>query len=108
MKKTKKQVIEELTSKLTTQQCYQLSRLSQAFEKINKCSTKNYLGSAVTITIKNINTSNNTVIEEFPIYDGLSDSTIEAIKEDIKKSYLLHVTHPINHSLNKALNLAQS
>ncbi|MDA3806548.1 MAG: hypothetical protein PF440_01430 [Thiomicrorhabdus sp.] len=71
--------------------------LSKAFNKIDTAGSVKYFGSGVTITIKNINTTNNVICEEFCIFDGLSSETIEAIKRDILKSAKANLTHPIHN-----------
>lgn len=78
-----------------------LSTLSTAYKNIDKCSEKNYIGSAITITIKNINKTGYIIADEFSIADGLSDATIAAIKKDIEKSYNLKINHCLNCELTK-------
>lgn len=75
------------------------SRLSvycAAYRNLDKCGQDRYMASGVTITIKNINKTDNTIVEEVIIADGLSPETIAAIKADIKRSYELTMNNPIN------------
>ena len=83
IKKTK----QELKRELQILNADNFHTLTNAYKQIDKCSSKNYMASGVTLTIKNINKTNNTICEEFLIIDGLSDETIEAIKRDIKRTY---------------------
>lgn len=69
-----------------------IHRLTDAYKNIEKCTDKNYMASAITITIKNINQKNFIVCEEFSIADGLSPETVEAIKRDIKRTYDLKMS----------------
>jgi len=82
----------ELENELRKTRACDISALSQAYNNIEKCTNKNYMGSAVTLTIKNINLDNNIIIKEFSISDGLSEETIGAIKKDIKRTYELRVS----------------
>jgi hypothetical protein len=65
----------------------QLFVLTDAYRKIDKCGQDRYMGSGITLTIKNINKDNNVIVEEVIITDGLSPETIAAIKADLKRSY---------------------
>jgi len=69
---------------------------AEAYRNIDKCGQDRYMGSAVTITIRNINKDKNIVVEEVAISDGLSPETIAAIKADIKRSYDLSAAYPHN------------
>jgi len=60
---------------------------AEAYRNIDKAGQDRYMASAVTITIKNINSDKNIIVEEVAISDGLSPATIAAIKADIKRSY---------------------
>jgi hypothetical protein len=60
-----------------------LFNLMTAHTYIEKANKNKYMGSGVTITIKNINQTNDIICEEFMIKDGLSDATIKAIQDDI-------------------------
>ena len=78
---------EQLLTKYEILQASNLVRNKQAFDKLEELKKlNNYVGSALTITIKNINEKNRTVIEEFVISDGLQESTIEALKNEIRKT----------------------
>jgi len=65
--------------------------LANAFKNIDKTSSNRYMASGVTITINNINKEGFNIVEEFMIVDGLSQETINAIKNDIKRSYDLRL-----------------
>jgi hypothetical protein len=87
-KKTKQQLKREIQ----VSKADNFYSLSKAFKNIDKCSSRNYMGSGITIEIKNINKQNFVVCEEFMIIDGLSEETIEAIKKDIKRAYDLKMS----------------
>lgn len=84
----------ELRNKIRVLEACGLHAICEAYRNIDKCGSDRYLGSAVTITIKNINKTKNTVVEEVAISDGLSDETIAAIKADIKRSHELLMSYP--------------
>lgn len=87
-----------LRNELRVNKACDIYALAEAYRNIDKCGQDRYMASAVTIIIKNINTkaSNNVVIEEVAITDGLSPATIAAIKADIKRSYDLIMAYPHN------------
>lgn len=89
MKKTR----QELKRELEVLKSDNFNALTTAYKNIDRCTTKNYMASGITITIKNINKTNNVICEEFCILDGLSDETIQAIKNDIKRSYDLKMSY---------------
>lgn len=89
MKKTK----QELKRELEILKADSFHALTTAYKAIDKCSSKNYMASGITITIKNINKTNSIICEEFCILDGLSDETIQTIKNDIKRSYDLKMAY---------------
>lgn len=95
-KQKRVQEIALLKNKLRVLEASQLSTICRAYKGIDKCGTDRYMASAVTITIRNINADNNTIIEEVAINDGLSPETIAAIKADIKRCYDLLSMHPLN------------
>ena len=99
MKKTN--TTETLKNRLRVLEASQLFRICEAARNIEKCGTDRYLASAVTITIRNINTGNNVVVEEVVINDGLSTETIQAIQRDLRRSYALIVDHPVNQLPSK-------
>lgn len=88
MKPTRK----ELKRQIEILKADNLFNLSQAHANIGKCGQDRYMGSGVAITVRNINKENNVICEEFLIADGLSPETIEAIKNDIKRSYELKLS----------------
>lgn len=88
-KTTKQQLKRELEILKATE----IYRLTDAYKAIDRCNTSNYMASGITFTVKNINKTNNVVCEEFCILDGLSDETITAIKNDIKRSYDLKMSY---------------
>jgi len=81
-----------LKNKLRISEASSVSRLHDAHRDLKNCSEEKYTSSSLTITVKNINKDNTTVIEEFVINDGFSKELIEALKKDIKKSYDLKMT----------------
>lgn len=93
MKKQKRNIKRELE----ICQASTLTRLATAYNKISTVNKNNFLSSAITITIKNINSSGKEIIiEEFAIFDGLSNETIEKLKNDILESHSNLINHPIN------------
>ena len=87
---------EALKHELRVMKASQKSVICEAFRNVSKCGTDRYMGSAVTITIRNINKDKNVVVEEVCISDGLSAETIAAIKADLKRSYDLLDIYPHN------------
>ena len=92
----KKSTISEVKNKLRILEASQLFRICDAVRNIEKCNTNAYMGSAVTMTIRNLRDDKNVVIEEVVINDGLSAETIQAIQRDLRRSYALIVDHPVN------------
>lgn len=80
------------TNDLRVIKAYDIGTLSRAYKSVDKASDKYYMGSGVTIAIKNTNAVNNTIVEEVLIVDGLSKETIDAIKRDIKRTYDLRLS----------------
>ena len=85
--------MENLERELEVLKAENIHRLTDAYKKIDKCTTTNYMASGITLTIKNINEKNFVVCEEFLISDGLSNETIQAIKNDIKRAYDLKMSY---------------
>lgn len=73
-----------------------VSTLCAAYKNLDKCNQERFMGSGVTIIIKNINKTDNMMVEEVIITDGLSPETIAALKADVKRSYEVTVNHPVN------------
>ena len=88
--------IKDIKNQLRILEASQLFRICDAVRNIEKCGIDRYTGSAVTITIRNLNVDINNVVEEVCINDGLSPETIQAIQQDLRRSYALVVDHPVN------------
>jgi hypothetical protein len=95
-KEKRVQEIVQLKNKLRVLEAGQLSALCSAYKNVDRCGQDRFMASAVTITIRSINVSNNTIVEEVAISDGLSVETITAIKADIKRSLDLLMSYPHN------------
>lgn len=70
--------------------------ISAAYRDLEKCGQDRYAASGVTITIKNLNPTNNIIVREVVIPDGLSAETIKALKADVKRAYDTTTNHPIS------------
>jgi hypothetical protein len=79
----KRNIVKDLA--ITRASC--LFNLTTAYTYIQKATRDRYMGSGVTITVKNINQNDDIICEEFMIKDGLSDATIKAIQDDIIYSF---------------------
>ena len=88
------QEIALLKNKLRVLEASQLGTICSAYKNVDRCGQDRFMASAVTITIRSINVSNNTIVEEVAISDGLSVETIAAIKADIKRSHDLLMSYP--------------
>ena len=97
----KKSTISEVNNKLRILEASQLFRICAAVRNIEKCNTNVYMGSAITMTIRNLRDDKNVVVEEVAINDGLSTETIQAIQRDLRRSYALIVDHPVNQLPSK-------
>ena len=87
--KKKKPTKNQLKRQIEILEADTIYRLAEAHKKIICCSPTKYMGSGVTLTIKNINKDNYVICEEFIILDGLSPDTSEAIRRDIERTYNL-------------------
>jgi hypothetical protein len=66
-----------------------------AYNQLEKFSPKNYMGSAVLVTITNINTQSDERSIEFSVTDGLPTEAIEGLKKGILYSLELEESlHP--------------
>lgn len=92
-KQTKAEIIATQRRKIKELEACRIMNKSMAYNALDKCGDS-FLGSAVIITIEGL--GGKFKIDPFAISDGLSKETIQAIKEDIKKSIDLEINHPIN------------
>ena len=92
----KKNTRKDLEHELRVLKACGISRICDAYRTLENCGIDKYLGSAVTITIKNINREKEIIIEEVAITDGLSAESIDALKNDLKRSYDLIMSYPHN------------
>ena len=86
MTKREKEIV-DLQHQLRVVTSLQPYILQNAYQNVHTANKSRYTASAVTITIKNINKTDNIICEEFAINGGLSDNLINAIKEEIANSY---------------------
>ena len=75
----------ELERKVFELEAHLLSTLHVASKTINKASIDNLMGSSCIITLSGLGGKN--IIDPVAVRDGLSKETIEAIKNDFKRSY---------------------
>lgn len=92
-KPSKQQIILEQQRKIKELESQRIMNKSMAYNALNKCGDS-FFGSCVIITIEGL--GGKFKIEPFAISDGLSEGTILALKEDIKKSINLTINHPVN------------
>ena len=87
----------ELKNKLRLLNAGSFTTLAKAINSIESCGRTRYTASGVTITIKDLSDTDNIIVEEFMITDGLSDESIKALKNDListykyKKSMIPHI-----------------
>ena len=96
-KQSKNEIIGALQLKIKELEACRIMNKSMAYNTIDKCGDS-FSGSAVIITIEGL--GGKFRINPFAISDGLSNETIQALKQDIKRSIDLDINHPIN-VLNK-------
>ena len=84
-KQKRKAEIAALKNRIVENKALQASNYHFASQGVTKASNEKLMGSAVIVEMRYL--GGKEVCEPFAILDGLSDSTIEAIKADLKRSF---------------------
>lgn len=77
--------IAELEAKVSDEAALQIHRLYYASKALDKASSERVMGGAVILTVKAY--GGGMIVDPVAIRDGLSQKTIDAIREDLARSY---------------------
>lgn len=86
-KKKNTKTIQQLEAEIKVLRASLLCHLKAAYHDLKNCGVNRYMASGLVITITNL--EGKEVVEPFMCQDGLEESTISALQQQIKKTETL-------------------